>query len=365
MPGRPPGPHAAAPVLVSTASSIRTPSPRSGGIPDWPGAGEPFDGRPSRRLAAHRPGGTMMTTAAHPALTSVGGHARTPAEVTGAHPLRARPRVRDWLRREWLSPRDLIAPVLVQPDQRPPGEYADLPTAVASADLPRLIGQLWDSGVGAVKLFCYVEDKTADAAAALAVDNLLVSAVRTVRHAVPGMVIATEVCGCAWTDSGECVLLDGAGRVDLDATFGLMTAMAVTHAAAGADIVGPAAVLEGSVRAIRRALDADGYSDVGITPSVIFDSAHRWLDEGADSLLVQPAMMAVDLLTRLREQTRVPITAFSVSGEHRMLAGAGDAVYVEYLRALRRAGADLVMTYGAYQVAAVLREHAGAERGPA
>ncbi len=342
----------------------------------------------------------MMTTAAHPALTSVGGHARTPAEVTGAHPLRARPRVRDWLRREWLSPRDLIAPVLVQPDQRPPGEYADLPTAVASADLPRLIGQLWDSGVGAVKLFCYVEDKTADAAAALAVDNLLVSAVRTVRHAVPGMVIATEVCGCAWTDSGECVLLDGAGRVDLDATFGLMTAMAVTHAAAGADIVGPAAVLEGSVRAIRRALDADGYSDVGITPSVIFDSAlfgiykvamhtnpgrgnrrglqidachvgqaldtaHRWLDEGADSLLVQPAMMAVDLLTRLREQTRVPITAFSVSGEHRMLAGAGDAVYVEYLRALRRAGADLVMTYGAYQVAAVLREHAGAERGPA
>jgi len=95
------------------------------------------------------------------------------------------------------------------------------------------------------------------------------------------------------------------------------------------------------------------------------DAAHRWLDEGADSLLVQPAMMAVDLLTRLREQTRVPLTAFSVSGEHRMLAGAGDAVYVEYLRALRRAGADLVMTYGAHQVAAVLGEHADTERGSA
>src|SRR5262249_44507229 len=92
------------------------------------------------------------------------------------------------------------------------------------------------------------------------------------------------------------------------------------------------------------------------------DTAHRWLDEGADSLLVQPAMMAVDLLTRLREQTRVPLTAFSVSGEHRMLAGAGDAVYLEYLRALRRAGADLVMTYGAHRVAAVLREQSQAER---
>jgi porphobilinogen synthase len=330
----------------------------------------------------------------------VGGPARGAAEVIGAHPLRARPRVRDWLRRERLTPADLIAPVLVQPDHRNPREYTELPTAVALADLPRLVRDLSESGVGAVKLFCYVAHKTADAAEALAPNNLLVAAIRTVRQAVPRMVIVTEVCGCAWTDTGECVLLDSGGRVNLEATFQLMAAMAVAHAASGADIVGPAAVLEGSVRAIRQALDVDGHPDVGVTPSVIFDSAlfgiykgamrtnpgrgnrrglqidachlgqaldtaHRWLDEGADSLLVQPAMMAVDLLTRLREQTRAPVTAFSVSGEHRMLSCAGAAVYVEYLRALRRAGADLVMTYGARQVAAALREEAPAERGPA
>jgi porphobilinogen synthase len=341
-----------------------------------------------------------MTTATDPTLSPADRHLRTPADVIGAHPLRARPRVRDWLRREWLSPRELITPVLIQPDRRAPAEYADLPTGVALARLPRLIGELWESGIRAVKLFCYVEDRTADAAAALDADNLLVSAVRTVRRAVPGMVIATEVCGCAWTVDGECVLLDSGCRVGLDATFHLMADMAVARAAAGADIVGPAAMLEGSVRAVRQALDAAGYGDVGVTPSVIFDSAlfgpyktamhtnpgccnrrglqldachlgqavdtaHRWLDEGADSVLVQPAMMAVDLLTRLREQTRVPITAFSVSGEHRMLVGAGDAVYAEYLRALRRAGADPVMTYGAHRIAAALRAHAAAEREPA
>ncbi len=333
-------------------------------------------------------------------VSSVGGLARVPAEVISAHPLRARPRVRDWLRREWLHPANLVAPVLVQPDGRDPGDYADLPTAVSLTGLPRMVSGLWEFGVGAVKLFCYVQHKTADAADALAADNLLVSAIRTVRRAVPGMVIATEVCGCAWTDTGECVLLDGGGRVDLDATLGLMAEMAIAHAAAGADIIGPAAMLEGSVRAVRQALDVDGYPDVGLTPSVIFDSAlfdiykaamhtnpgrghrrglqidachlgqaldtaHRWLDEGADSLLVQPAMMAVDLLVSLRAQTRVPLTAFSVSGEHRMLSGAGNAVYVEYLRALRRAGADLVMTYGAGDVAASLRQHADPDRDPA
>jgi len=340
-----------------------------------------------------------MTTADQ-TLSSPGGLAREPVEIIGAHPLRARPRVRDWLRREWLNPADLVAPVLVQPDGRNPRDYADLPTAVSLTGLPRSVGELWTRGVAAVKLFCYVEHKSADAAKALAADNLLVSAIRVVRQAVPGMVIATEVCGCAWTDTGECVLLSPGGRVAPVATLRLMAEMAVAHATAGADIIGPAAMLDGSVRAIRQALDVDGYPDVGITPSVIFDSAlfglykdamhtdpgrgnrrglqidachlgqaidtaHRWLDEGADSLLVQPAMMAVDLLTRLREQTRVPLIAFSVSGEHRMLADAGDAVYAEYLRALRRAGADLVMTYGAHQVAAVLREQARAERGPA
>jgi porphobilinogen synthase len=161
------------------------------------------------------------------------------------------------------------------------------------------------------------------------------------------------------------------------------------HAEAGADIIGPAAVFDGSVREIRRALNVAGHHPVGITASVIFnsslftpykstmhtdpgrgdrrgfqidqtqrgqalDQAERWLAEGADSLLVQPAMMAVDVLALLRGTYRVPLTAFSVSGEHKMLQ-RDTAAYVEYTRYLRVAGADLVMTYGAPTIATALR----------
>jgi porphobilinogen synthase len=313
---------------------------------------------------------------------------RRSEEVGGVNPLRGRPRVRDWLRRELVSPGDLVAPVLVQPDDRDPREFPALPTAVAVSSLGTAVGDLWMLGIGAIKLFCYVADKREDASAAIAPDNLMLRAIRIVRDAVPDMVIETEVCGCAWTSTGECVLVDIHGTIDLAATLDLMARMAVLHADAGADVVGPAAVLDGSVARIRVGLDEAGHHNVGITPSVIFDSAlfgpykepmhtdpgrghrrgfqidachvgqaldcaHRWLAEGADSLLVQPAMMSVDLLARLRAETNAPITAFSVSGEHLML-GDNDDVYLEYLRALRRAGADLVMTYGAAQLAAAL-----------
>jgi porphobilinogen synthase len=311
---------------------------------------------------------------------------RTAVEIGAVNPLRGRPRVRNWLRRELLSASDLIAPVLVQPDDRDRRQYPDLPTAVALADLGAAVTDLWALGVRAVKLFCYVSDKRSDGSAATDPDNLMVASITAVRAAVPEMVISTEVCGCAWTASGECVLLHADATTDLAATYRLMADMAVLHAAAGADIIGPAAVLDGSVAEIRSALDAAGYRNVGITPSVIFDSvlfgpyketmhtdpgrgqrrglqidachigqaldcARRWLDEGADSLLVQPAMMAVDLLSRLRTETNVPITAFSVSGEHRMLHH-DEGAYLEYTRMLRRAGADRVMTYGAAHLAA-------------
>jgi porphobilinogen synthase len=317
------------------------------------------------------------------------GRVRQPVEVGAVNPLRGRPRVRNWLRRELVAPSDLIAPVLVQPDARSRGEFPDLPTAVALGELGAAVRELWALRVGAIKLFCYIADKRRDAGAATEPDNLMVQAIRAVRDTVPELVVSTEVCGCAWTASGECVLLDAEAGTDLAATYRLMADMAVLHAEAGADIVGPAAVLDGSVAAIRTALDAAGHRNVGITPSVIFDSAlfgpykdamrtdpgrghrrglqidachigqaldcaQRWLDEGADSLLVQPAMMTVDLLNRLRSATNVPITAFSVSGEHRMLR-ANDAAYVEYTRYLRRAGADRVMTYGAAQIAHALR----------
>ncbi|WP_306355820.1 MULTISPECIES: hypothetical protein [unclassified Nocardia] len=310
-------------------------------------------------------------------------------EITGINPVRARARVRELLHRELLSPADLIVPILVQPDARPPEQYTYVPTAVAISELgPYAVG-LRELGIRACKVFVYCDAKAPDAAEALRPDNLMVAAIQTIRAAVEDMVISTEVCGCAWTDSGECVITDADGRTDVEATYLLMGKMAVLHAQAGADLIGPAAMLDGSVRIIRRGLHEHGYPDVGITPSVIFDSglftayksamctdpgrgnrrgfqidadhqrqamaqAERWMSEGADSLLVQPAMMSVDVLTRLRLVTEAPITAFSVSQEQQMFAAADDGLVLEYARMLRRAGADFIMTYDAPRIAAAL-----------
>jgi porphobilinogen synthase len=122
-----------------------------------------------------------------------------------------------------VSAADLIAPLLVQPSERDPSEYMHLPTAVHLNALPEVAADLWQLGIRAVKLFCYVADKTPDAAAALEPDNLLTSSIRIVREAVPAMVIATEVCGCAWTDTGECVLLTPDHNTNVDATMDLMS----------------------------------------------------------------------------------------------------------------------------------------------
>lgn len=312
-------------------------------------------------------------------------------DVTGVNPLRARSRMQQLLHRDLLTPADLVAPILVQPDHRDPARYRSLPGAVAVSEIADYAEELSAAGVRACRVLVYGEHKTRDAADALKPDNLMIDAIQCIRNAVADMVIATEVCGCAWTDSGECVLLDSRGHTDIDGTYELMARMSVLHAQAGADIVGPAAVLDGSVQAIRFELDEAGFTDVSVTPSVIFDSAMfgvyksamntdpgrgnrrgfqidasqpgqaldqavRWIYEGADGLLVQPAMTSIDLLSQLRGMTRAPLTAFSVSGEDQLFAAAPIAVQLEYARALKRAGADLILTYGALRLARALED---------
>ncbi len=315
--------------------------------------------------------------------------ARTRQDVIGVNPSRARARVRALLHHEALTPARLVAPILVQPDARPTTDYAHIPTAVALSRLGEYVRDLRMLGVQACKLFVYVENKTDSAKEALRPSNLMVAAIQTVREAVEDMVISTEVCGCAWTSTGECAILTPDDRADHERTCALMAAMAVLHADAGADIIGPAAMIDGSVTAIRTLLDQNGYLDVGLTPSVIFHShlfgpyknamdtdpgrgdrrgfqidpehqgqalhqAARWLAEGADALLVQPALTSVDVLVKLRGRTAVPITAFSVSREQQLFADASDAELCEYVRMLVRAGADLVITYDATRIAAAL-----------
>ncbi|RJO75172.1 hypothetical protein D5S18_17565 [Nocardia panacis] len=323
--------------------------------------------------------------------TTVTAPVRPRQEVTGINPVRARARVRALHHRELLTAANLIVPILVQPDARPREEYSYLPTAVPISQLGRYVSGLREHGIRACKVFVFCESKAPDAADALRPDNLMVAAIQTIRAATGDMVISTEVCGCAWTDSGECVITDARGRTDVKATYLLMGQMAVLHAEAGADIIGPAAMLDGSVQVIRHALHEHGHPDVGVTPSVIFDSglfaayktamrtdpgrgnrrgfqidaehqrqaltqAQRWMSEGADGLLIQPAMMTVDVLTRLRMDTDTPLTAFSVSQEQQMHTAVDNPVVLEYARMLCRAGADFVMTYDGPRIARALAE---------
>ncbi|MFI5494740.1 hypothetical protein [Actinoplanes sp. NPDC051859] len=220
--------------------------------------------------------------------------------------------------------------------------------------------------------------------------NRMLAAIDTVKNAAPDMVVTTEVCGCSWTDHGECALLTSNRRVDREATFELMAAMALAHAKQGADIVSPTAMIDGTVRAVRDYLNQNGMPDVGVNPNLAIHTslygpfktlmgtnpqrgdrrgmqlepgradrevllqADRWLDEGADALTLQPVLTCTDLLVRLRDHVRVPLVAYSTSGEYAALIALGEQGMVEYHAGLLRAGADLILTYAAEQVARAL-----------
>jgi porphobilinogen synthase len=307
----------------------------------------------------------------------------------GVDPTRARPAVRALLDRQPLTPHQVTAPLLVLPERANGG---GLPGTVPLSGVTDTVRRWTDLGILGIKLFAYGGDhRDPQGSGATVAGNPMVVAIAAVKAACSDMVVTTEVCGCSWTDNGECALLTPDGRADRNATYDLMGAMAVEHAKAGADVVSPTAMLDGSIRAVRRALTEAGYPDVGVCPNIaihtslygpfkrlmrtnpacgdrrgyqlepcradrdVLTIADRWLAEGADSLTLQPVMTCTDLLVRLRQHVRVPIIAYSTSGEYPALSALGTDGMVEYHAGLLRAGADLVLTYAAEQVARALR----------
>lgn len=313
--------------------------------------------------------------------------ARQAAGPDGVEPGRARAVVRDLYERPGLVVRDLAAPLLVLPDDRSDTDAPGVVTLGRVADTARRLAQV---GIRGVKVFAYGTSRDARASGATGADNLMCRAVEGIKAAAPDIVVTTEVCGCSWTDHGECAILDSRGRIEIAATFDLMARMAVLHAWAGADVVSPTAMLAGSVRAVRDAVTETGFPDVGVCPNIAVHTvlygpfkqvmgtnpgrghrrglqldpgradrdalvqADRWLSEGADSLTLQPVLTCGDVLTRLRGHTHVPLIAYSTSGEHAAFAALGDPVVIEYHAGLKRAGADLILTFAAERVAHAL-----------
>ncbi|WP_406482045.1 hypothetical protein [Streptomyces sp. NBC_01615] len=309
----------------------------------------------------------------------------------GVNPLRARRALRDLYAHPSLSAADLTAPLLVLPDDAPP---ATLPGAVQLAAVRPTVERWAALGIRGVKLFAYGHDRSPDARSALAPGNRMLRAITEVKAADPAMAVTTEVCGCSWTDHGQCVLRTDDGGIDLDATYTLMAAMAVQHAEAGADAASPTAMLDGSVRAVRTALDTARLQDVGVNPNIALHtslygpfkdlmatnprSGHRrglqleparaqrdallqarhWIQEGADSLTLQPVMSTIDVLVRLRADQEVPLVAYSTSGEYPALTALGAPGMLEYHAMLKRAGADIILTFAAEELAVLLAETA-------
>ncbi len=320
--------------------------------------------------------------------------------------------LRALVRETTLAPDDLVWPLFVVPGQRVRNPVRSMP-GVFQLSVDELVAEAqagWSAGVRSVILFGVPERKDAEGSGAWDEDGIVPRAVRALKEQVPGLVVITDVCLCEYTDHGHCGVLrppaaGGPGQgftVDNDLTLPLLAREAVAHAKAGADLVAPSDMMDGRVGAIRAALDAAGFSDLPILsyaakfagafygpfrdaaesapregPGFPRDRKAYQMDpanvrealreaeldvaEGADLLMVKPALPYLDVVRLLRDRFLLPVAAYHVSGEYAMIKAAAerefideDRVVLETLTSCRRAGADLVLTYYARHAAQLL-----------
>jgi porphobilinogen synthase len=315
--------------------------------------------------------------------------------------LRTTPAMRRLVAETRLTADDLVAPLFVREGIDDPEPIASLPGQVqhTESSLQSEVGDLIAVGVPAIVLFGVPMQKDPQGSEAWNPDGVVQVALRGLRdrHGEDAVLIA-DLCVDEYTDHGHCGIVDDRGMVDNDATLELDARTAVAQADAGADVVAPSGMMDGQVRAIRAALDGAGHETVAIlayaakyasalygpfrdaVDVTIADGGDRKgyqqdpnngrealeeiredLREGADMVMVKPALAYLDVIAAARREVDVPLAAYHVSGEYAMVKAAGergwidpDAVLVEHLTAIRRAGADLILTYAAKEVAPLL-----------
>ncbi len=309
--------------------------------------------------------------------------------------LRRTEALRALVRETRLSPQDFVYPIFVTHGRNVRREIASMPRQyhLSLDQLPGEAAELQSLGIPGVLLFGLPAAKDEAGSEAYAPDGIVQQAVRALKEAAPDLVVITDVCLCEYTSHGHCgVVRDG--DVDNDATLPLLARTAVSHAEAGADIVAPSDMMDGRVAAIRAALDEAGCGQAPIMAyaakqaSAFYgpfreaaESAPQFgdrrgyqmdaansreamreieadIEEGADIVMVKPALPNLDLIARARERTDLPLAAYNVSGEYAMVKAASAAgwlderlVTLEVLTAIRRAGADIVITYHAKEAA--------------
>lgn len=309
--------------------------------------------------------------------------------------LRRTETLRRMVRETRLSPDDLILPLFVCPGREVRRAVASMPgVAQLSVDQAvREAGEAFGAGVPAVILFGIPQRKDACGSEAWNDSGEVQRAIREIKEKTPELVVITDVCLCEYTDHGHCGVLTGQ-EVDNDATLELLARQALSHARAGADLVAPSDMMDGRVGAIREALDRDSLSRVAIMAyaakfaSAFYgpfreaaESAPRFGDrrsyqmdppngneamrevaldlaEGADIVMIKPALAYLDLVWRVKQRFDCPVAAYNVSGEYAMLKAAAlngwldeERAVIEMLTSIKRAGADLILTYFATEAA--------------
>ncbi|HTF47930.1 MAG TPA: porphobilinogen synthase [Pseudonocardia sp.] len=309
--------------------------------------------------------------------------------------LRSTPALRRLVAETELRPRNLVLPMFVRENAAEPVPIASMPGVVQHTrdSLRKSASEAVAAGVGGLMLFGVPEHKDATGSGAIDPKGVLNVALADVYAEVgDATVIMADCCLDEFTDHGHCGVLDAGGGVDNDATLALYAEMAVAQATAGAHLIGPSGMMDGQVGVIREALDTAGLADAGILaytakyasafygpfreavqsslkgdrktyqqdPANVRESLRELaldLAEGADAVMVKPAMAYLDVLRTVAENADVPVAAYQVSGEYSMIEAAAakgwvdrDRIILETLTGIRRAGADLVLTYWATEV---------------
>ena len=310
--------------------------------------------------------------------------------------LRRSDTLRAMVRETRLAPTDFIYPIFVTHGRGVRDPIASMPgqSRLSVDQLAREAAELSSLDIPAILLFGLPASKDAQGSEAWAVDGIIQQAVRELKDADPDLVVITDVCLCEYTDHGHCGLVDDQGRVINDASVELLAQTAVSQAEAGADIIAPSDMMDGRIGVIREALDESGFAELALLSyaakfaSAFYgpfrdaaDSApafgdrrayqmdpangrealraiERDLAEGADMVMVKPALAWLDVVRDARLRFDVPLAAYNVSGEYSMVKAAAangwideERIVLETLTGIRRAGADLILTYHAKDAA--------------
>ena len=315
--------------------------------------------------------------------------------------LRMNATLRSLVRETTLSMDDFIYPLFAKSGEGFKKEISSMPGVFQMSidEIVKECGSLQDLGINSIILFGIPEVKDSVGSDALCEHGIIASTIKAVKKAYPNMFVVTDLCFCEFTDHGHCGILDIEHEsVDNDATLEILAKQALVHAHAGADMIAPSGMMDGMIEALREALDSEGFINLPIMSySTKFASAYYGpfrdvaesapsfgdrktyqMDpanrreaiaesvedemQGADILMVKPALAYLDIIRDVRNATSTPLCIYNVSGEYAMLKAAGRAGVIDYERvmmetmiAFKRAGADMIVSYHAKEVAEVLR----------